>query len=182
MATCRDIIARAMQTAGIIPIGGQPTGKEAEHGQIVLQGIYDGWATGGMFGRLADVYVTDDYTAKEGERVFADGATVTLPETVDVEGGVRVPRDLAQISVNDGTWRHFVWTGAWTELTGLELGDVAPLAERDEYGFACLLASYLAPAFGTEVSGMTMRRGMTFQGSLSYKLGSTQDNTGSEYF
>lgn len=184
MATCRDIVKRALQQAGIVALGRDPTAKEAEAGMLALQGIYDGWVASGMFGRLTDVYKSADYTAQPGERVFADDATITLPDTVDDTdvGGSRVPRDLSAISVNDGTWRHWVWTGAWTELTGLSLDDTAPLAERDQEGLAALLASYLAEGFGGQIGPMTSRRASQFQGSISHKFGSTQPASTAEYF
>ena len=170
MATCRDIIKRGLQQARIVPLGRDPTSKEAEAGMLALQGIYDGWATGGMFGRLTDVYI------------FADDATITLPDTVEGDDGTRIPRDLAQISVNDGTWRHWIWTGLWTELTGLTLDSEAPLSERDQEGLSSLLAIYLAEGFGESVGQMTASRGMRFQGGVSHKFGSTQDVVASDYF
>lgn len=182
MATCRDIIKRGLQQARIVPLGRDPTSKEAEAGMLALQGIYDGWATGGMFGRLTDVYTAADYTAQPGDRVFADNATITLPDTVEGDEGTRIPRDLAQISVNDGTWRHWIWTGLWTELTGLTLDSEAPLSERDQEGLSSLLAIYLAEGFGESVGQMTASRGMRFQGGVSHKFGSTQDVVASDYF
>lgn len=181
MTTCRDIITRALQQAKIVALGRQPTAKEAEAGMSALQGIYDGWVANGMFGRLTDVTTTEDYTAKEGERIFADGATITLPDTI-ADDDDRVPRDLACISVNDGTWRTWVWTGAWTELTGLTLDDDAPLSERDSEGLSALLATYLAEGYDTEVGPITLRRGQMFQGGISHKFGSTQDVIASDYF
>jgi len=184
MPTCRDIIRRALQQARIVALGRDPTAKESEAGMLALQGIYDGWVTSGMFGRLTDVYKSEDYTAQPGERIFADDATITLPDTVDDtdNGGTRVPYDLAAISVNDGGWRHWVWTGVWTELTGLTLDDTAPLSDRDSEGLSALLASYLAEGFGTEIGQMTSRRAAQFQGSISHKFGSTQPATTAEYF
>lgn len=182
MPTCRDIITRALQQARIVALGRDPTAKEAEAGMLALQGIYDSWATGGMFGRLTDVYKSDDYTAQPGERVFADNATITLPDTVEGDEGTRVPRDLQQISVNDGVWRHWVWTGVWTELSELTLDSAAPLSERDPEGLSSLLAIYLAEGFGGQVGQMTASRGMRFQGSVSHKFGSTQDVVASDYF
>lgn len=181
MATCRDIITRALQQAGILSLGSTPTASEATAGLSALQGIYDGWVQSGMFGRLTDVTTTEDYTAKEGERVFADGATITLPDTIEDDDD-RCPRDLACISVNDGTWRTWIWTGEWTELTGLTLDSTAPLSDRDGEGLAALLASYIAEGSEESVGQMTLRRGLQFQGSISGKFGSTQDVKASDYF
>lgn len=185
MATCRDIVTRALHMAAIVPLGKDPKAAEGQMGLELLQGLYDGWFVGGMFGRLTDVYKTDDYTAKEGERITADGATVTLPDSYeDTEtGNNRAPRDLAAIVVVTDTTTNFVYSGgAWETCSGLTLNSPAPLSTRDAMGLSCLLALHMAEAFGTQVGPMTARRGLQFQGSLSYKLGSTQPEPVGTYF
>lgn len=183
MATCRSVITRALQQARIVPLGRDPTSKEAEAGMLALQGIYDGWATGGMFGRLTDVYKTEDYEAQPGERVFAaDSSTITRAATVEGDEGTRTPRDLEQISIHVADWQHWIWTGSWVALSGLTLDDEAPLSERDQEGLSSLLAIYLAEGFGESVGQMTASRGMRFQGRVSHKFGSTQDAVASDYF
>lgn len=180
MVTCRDIITRALQQARIVPLGRTPSAKETEAGLSALLGMYEGWISGSMFGRLKDVYETSDYDANPGERVFADGFTVTLPLTVEDE--TETPRDLAAISVYNGGWVHWLWEGAWINLTALTLDSDAPLAGRDREGLAAALAVYLAEGFGGEVGPQTAKRGARFESSLSLKLGSTQDATAPSYY
>lgn len=175
MTTVRDIITLGLQLARVIPLGRDPKASEIEAGMTILQGMYDGMVTGGMFGRLTDVYVSEDYTAKEGERITADNVTVTIPATVQDEGRVRAPRDLACVSVvTDGVLTNVVHTGGtWEVLTNLALDDTAPFATRGKDGLAALLALYFAEAFGTSLGPAFTRRANEFRGSLSYKLGST---------
>lgn len=180
MVTCRDIITRALQQAGVVPLGRTPAAKESEAGLSALLGMYEGWVSGSMFGRLKDVYETSDYDANPGERVFADGFTVTLPLTVEDETGT--PRDLAAISVYNGGWVHWLWEGAWINLTTLTLSSEAPLSGRDREGLSAALATYLAEGFGAEVGPQTFKRGARFESGLSLKLGSTQDATAPGYF
>lgn len=182
MVTTRDIITRALQQAGIVPLGRTPAAKESEAGLFALQGMYEGWVTNGMFGRLKDVYKTEDYTAEVGDRIFADGATITLPDTIEVDGFDAVPHDLGAVSINDGTWRHWIWDGAWTEISGLTLDSTAPLAGRDREGLSSCLAGYLSEGFGTEVGPRTSLRGARFESGLALKFGSTQDATAPDYF
>lgn len=180
MVTTRDIITRALQQARIVPLGRDPSSKEAEAGLSALQGMYEGWVSGSMFGRLKDVYETSDYDANPGERIHADGFTVTLPLTVEDE--TETPRDLAVISVYNGGWVNWIWDGAWVNLTALTLDDDAPLASRDREGLAAALAGYLAEGFGGEIGPQTARRAARFESSLSLKLGSTQDATAPSYY
>lgn len=180
MVTCRTIITRALQQATIVPLGRDPTSKEAEAGLSALAGMYEGWVSGSMFGRLKDVYQDADYDAEPGERVYADGYTVTLPLTVENE--TETPRDMAVISVYNGGWVNWLWDGAWVNLSALTLDSEAPLADRDREGLASALAGYLAEGFGGQIGPQTQRRAARFESSLSLKLGSTQDATAPSYF
>ncbi|UXO93928.1 adaptor protein [Pseudanabaena phage Pan3] len=186
MATCRDIVTRALHMAAIVPLGKDPKAAEGQLGLELLQGLYDGWFAGGMFGRLTDVYTDTAYTAKEGERVTVDGGTLTIPDTFeDTDTGLtRAPRELAAIvEINAGNITNRVWCGGeWQECSGLTLNDEAPLSKRDAMGLSCLLALHMAEAFGTQIGPMTARRGLQFQGSVSYKLGSTQPDASGVYY
>jgi len=182
MVTCRDIITRALQQGRIVPLGRDPSSKEAEAGMSALQGLYEGWISSGLFGRLKDVYESQDYTAGVGERIFADDAVITLPDTIEVDGVDDVPRDLGAVSINDGTWRHWLWDGVWTEITGLTLDSEAPLASRDREGLASALADYLVEGFGGSIGPKTELRAARFVSSLSLKFGSTQDASAPSYF
>lgn len=184
MVTCRDIIKRALQQARIVPLGRDPSAKEAEAGLSALQGIYDGWFASGMFGRLKDVDATGAYVAEEGERITG-AATVTKPTQVDDESsptGKRPPYELSAI-VNVTAGANWLWTdGAWVNCSGLTLDGIAPLASRDKEGLSSLLAAYLAEGFGQSVGPKTEARGIRFQGNVSHKFGSTQPEPVAEYF
>ena len=184
MATCRDIITRALQQARIIALGRTPSDKEANAGLLALQGIYDGWFVSRMFGELKDVEATGTYEANEGERITG-ASTVTKPTRIADECSdtdYRPPYELSAIvDVTNGA--NWLWSnGTWVNCSGLALGDNAPLAERDSEGLSSLLAIYLAEGFGQAVGPMTARRGMLFNGSVSGKAGSTQPEQAREFF
>ena len=182
--TCRDIISDGLRLGRVVGIGRTPRAAEAAEGLKVLQGMYDGMVANGMFGRLTDVYTAEAYTANEWERITADNATVTVPATIINDGPERAPYDLACVSVvTDGTVTNVVYSGGqWEVLTDLALDDRAPFATRDRAGLAALFALNYVEAFGGQLSPMWTRRALRFQGSLSYKLGSTQPISEGVYY
>jgi hypothetical protein len=166
MTTIRDIITQAMYRTGILALGRIPKSKETDSGLFLLQGLYDDLVMSGALGGLTDVYKTADYTANEFERIYANGATITLPDSIEEDGVTRTPKDLAAIVVNDGAWRNYVWEGEWVELTNLTLNATAPFAERGADGLACYLASNWADTFGAQVAPTVYQRGLRFKGLL----------------
>jgi hypothetical protein len=188
MPTCADIVTLALRLAGIIGLNTTPTASEAQNGLDALQGLYEGWATGGMFGRLTDVLVSSDYTAKEGERVRATGGvSITLPLELPGDAGApRAPRDMALIEtfhVATGVGEaHLYDRNEWVRLDGLKLTDEAPLALRDRLGLAATLAESYAEMFGGTISAGSAARARTFRGNLISKRGSTQERQHSDYF
>lgn len=183
MTTCREVITLGLQLARVIPLGRDPKAKESEAGLTILQGMYDSMFTDGMFGRLTDVYATENYTAQENERIIADNVTITIPDTI-IDGDARTPRDLSAIVVLTSTGqRNYVFSGGvWELCHDLTLDSTAPLATRGKDGLAALLAMYFAEAFGTQLGPMWTRRGNVFRGSIAYKLGSTRDIPAGEYY
>lgn len=184
MATCRDIVTRALQQAGIVPLGRDPAAKEADAAMLALQGIYDGWFAGGMFGTLKDVDASGAYAANPKERVTG-AATVTKPTQIEdgtSETGYRPPYELSAIvDVTNGA--NWLWLdGAWVNCTGLTLDDEAPLSSRDREGLSAFLAIYLSEGYGGAVGPRTEARGVRFQGSISHKFGSSQAAPVGEYF
>jgi hypothetical protein len=81
-ATCLDVVTYAMRQARVLGIGRAPKGAEAEEGMAALQSLYDQLRTGGMFGKLRDVYLTSDATAQEGRRYYVP-AGVTLTDATN---------------------------------------------------------------------------------------------------
>lgn len=193
-ATCLDIVTSALKLARVLRSGGTPSAAESEDGMACLQGLYDSWISGGMFGRLEDVYLTADDTAEEGRRyTLAAGVTLTESTTIAAEdsrdGTERAPRDLAVYESLDSDGNRSVRLfdrTAWVDLLDLDSSDVAPLSGRGATGLAAALATYgaFAAMFGdTATMNPDVRRlASQFLGSLAYKLGSTRDRKTAEYF
>lgn len=181
MATCRDIVFRALRMAGIVDREDDPTAAELRDGMTVLQSLYDGWLIGGMFGRLTDVYEAGDYEASEGQRIFIDSGTVTLPSTIDDD---RKPRDLVAIEAHDDNGRQaWIWDRTqWTRIDSLSENDDAPLANRGVNGLAACVAVYYAEEFGAPVSAAAMIQARNFKVALSYKFGSEREVTTGTYY
>ena len=182
MTTCRDIVTRALQMSGIVALGRDPKAAEIDAGMVSLQSLYDEWVNLGMFGRLTDVYVTEAYTAKEGERVH--GATVTLPDPITTDGDARAPRQFACIvTINAGAAVNNVYhDGDWRVVSSLVLGDDAPFASISADGLAGCVAERLASTFGGDISIGAARAAKAFKTALSYKLGSTQPEPTQVYY
>lgn len=185
MPTCRDIVSRAFQQAGIVAIGRSPSAAEADYAMEALQSLYDQWIEGGMFGRLSDVYTTVNYTAKEGERVIAPTAiTVTLPTTLDDDYDPRAPYALtAIVTILNGTQTNYMRVkGAWVSVSGLTLDSEAPLAHIDRHGLSAVLGMVLTEAFGVQPGPVLNRMAANFTRALSFKFGSSQPPRQAEYF
>lgn len=190
MTTCRDTITQALRLTKVIASGDAASADEADDGMVALQSFYDQLVTGGMFGTLRDFYKTDEYEAKEGERITAPaGVTITFPETLsdNDNGGDRVPRDLACIeTIIDGARTVKIWdrTG-WVDLLGLDLNDTAPLAERNAFGLAAALAvsGGFAAMFGSVADiGPDVRvLAAQFNGNISRKA-TTRDRIPAGYY
>jgi len=169
MTTCRDIITQSMRRVGVLPLAREAKAAEAKNGLFILQDLYDNWFASGVLGEMEDVYKTTDYTANEFERIFADGATITLPETIPTEENpneLRTPKDLAIVQIHDGADRRFVWDGGWVETTNLTLESNAPLAGRGQDGLASALAVCWVDTFGGQLSPAVIRRANHFNGIL----------------
>lgn len=201
MASCLDIITYAMRQSRIIGPGKSPKAAEAAEGMIALQSLYDQWRTGGMFGKLCDVYLTGDANAQEGKRYYIPaGITLTAATSAytpecqsdygdgySSTGSVRQPRDLALYETlnSTGTQTAKLYDRTeWIDLAGLELSDVAPLSGRNAYGLAACLATSGAfiAMFGGEPGKGVINLCGQFQRGVMSKFGSTQDAQSSDYF
>ena len=192
MASCLDIITSALKLARVISSGATPTAAETSDGLDCLQSLYDEWVASAMFGKLEDVYLLADDTAKEKHRyILASGVTLTEPATIldECTGDTRAPYDLAVYEKIDSsgtrTVRLYDRTG-WVDLLGLATTDTAPLASRGKMGLAACLATsgaFAAMFNDTATMNPDVRTAANrFRASLAYKLGSTQRRTPVEYF
>lgn len=184
MTTCRDVVTRALQMSGVVRLGRDPKAAEAEAGMVSLQSLYDEWVSGGMFGRLTDLYKTASYTANEGERITADGATITIPDTITNDGDERAPRQFAcVVVVENGAATNYVYhDGDWRTVSGLTLNDDAPFATISVDGLAGALAERIVSTFGGDLTVGAARAAKAFKTALSYKLGSTQPDPVGVYY
>lgn len=203
MATCLDIITLAMKQCRILPSGGTPSSAETTDGMTALQSLYDEWRTGGMFGALRDCYITADADAQEGHRYYVPaGVTLTdatndyVPQFGDAYsecdyasgiGYTRQPRDMAlyESVTSTGTHKAKLYDRtAWVDLLGLATTDTAPLADRNASGLAACLATSggFMDMFGAQPGPGTVALAQHFLRNVMGKIGSTQDNSGAEYF
>ena len=164
MPTMRDIISTALRRIRVIGIGRTPRAAEIEDGLLVAQGYYEGLFAHGPFSALTDVYTTANYTAKENERIVADGATITIPDLIET----RTPKDLsAVIVITDTTQKNYVFSlGRWQACDALTLDSEAPLANRDQEGLACALALEIAENYGTQAGPRVFEKASRFNSSL----------------
>jgi hypothetical protein len=191
MTTCLDVITYALTMTRVVG-SGQPIPADDEvNGLVAFQSFYDQHVNNGLFGRLADVYKTANYTAAENERVISPSAiTVTFPTSVaDCDnGGSRAPRDLSMIeTILNGAREVKIYdrTG-WVSLLGLTAASDAPLAARGAWALAAAFAC--SGAFGA-MFGSSAQIGPDirflagqFMLGLAYKQGTTRDRTPAEYF
>jgi len=162
MATCLEIIEGAALELGARTLGDTLGATEASRGLVVLQAMYREAVDKGVFGRVEDYLATAAYEAKEQERVYSAGYTITIPTSIDDEftGEARRPLDLAMVQVvNDGSDpqisiydAHF---GDWVRLDGLTLTSEAPFSGRNRHGLECALARRLAASFRKAVPEST---------------------------
>lgn len=165
MATCTEIIGRALRMARVVAKGDEPTATESAEAMTALLSIYQRLAHTAL---SADTerYETDDYTAEEGERIYCTG-TVTLPTTID-DGDTRRPLDLAAVQYQDETsssaWVTYISDkGTWTRTDNLTEASTAPFADRNQDGLSALLALEIAHEYGKELSPVTIMQARRFQ-------------------
>ncbi len=141
---------------------------------IVLQDLYSSWVANGIFGPLTQVYKTEDYTAKEGERVTTTGSpTITVPDVYtdnDVLDTPRTPYDLSVVQVADtvaDTVNTYIYDRTqWVDIEGLVKTDNAPLEGFGVGGLGACLAFELGEFFGSSASPGLIRARNRFIGAL----------------
>jgi hypothetical protein len=182
MATCREIISFGLRLARVYAPGEDPDAETMSDGLFTLQGMFDQWVAEGMFGRLTDVYKTEAYEAKEGERVVST-STVTTPSTID-DGDTRAPYDLSLIeAIESGERTVYLYdrTG-WVEIQGLALDNDCPLSTRGKDGLAAAFALRFVDMFGGAITPALASFGRKFMGSIAAKQGTTQPVQAGTYY
>lgn len=182
MTTCRDIVQSALRKAKIIGLDDDAEAHEAQEGMDILQGIYDGFFASSEFGILNDVYVADDYTAKESERITLEGAhTVTLPAYVGEGTSRRAPYELSAIEIV-GQSRNIWEQGSWMDIDSLDLDSAPPLLQFGKAGLSAYLAIELAGTFGGELSQSTVRSASRFIAAMRAKRVSLAPRGQADYY
>jgi len=189
MTAIREIITDALEETNDVPVGQTPSAEEMDRGLRLLQGLYDEWVDGALFGRFNDVRITADYTAAEFDRVLNTGSyTVTLPTAIvdDYTGETRPPYDRAMIAVVKASTAREIsiydaLTAAWVRVEAVGLDDTAPFANRGAHGLACQLAKRIA---GSRVAlgAQTENAAAKFIVNLTAKQASPRRETQSSYF
>lgn len=164
MATCSDIIKGAFRRSGMSRDVDEVRPREMDRGLQVLQDVYMGLVASGAFGRFNDVLVTDDYDAKEQDRILVNteaSVTISYPQTVEddsAEGGYRPPLDGSAIITTDVYSTDIVahvydaTYAAWTPIEGLALASYAPLSSRYRAALEARLAVRLCEENGIAVT------------------------------
>lgn len=83
MTTARQTVNGALRKLGRLAAGREPRSADAADALAALQGLYLSWITSGAFGRLEDVVVNADYTARPNQHVIRqsdDVERITLPQ------------------------------------------------------------------------------------------------------
>jgi hypothetical protein len=177
MASCLEVVSRALRLARIVGLGEEPSDTELDDGMFVLQSIYQRIADTAL-AASDEIYIADDYTAGENERIYSTG-TVTLPDLID-DGSDRRVKDLASVQYNEGDgWQTWISDrGDWVRVDDLESSDEAPLSSRNKEGLACLVAVEYAGTFGAlEIDAATVQKARRFQSQLQ-----PRDDTPNVYY
>lgn len=197
-ATVRQTITRALRKLRVVASGDEPTAAELADGLSVVQGMFDAWATGGMFGRL-NTLLGDDGTVSFGTDEYLevvvweapDGdATVELPVRVrDIyTNETRTPPDLAFAELVDettGNRKTFIWDARqakWVRLDNLTVDSVMPLAARSTEGMAAVVAMKLSEEFGAQLGPLVAREAGAFLQAMSTRYGEQRQTGTADFF
>jgi hypothetical protein len=166
MATCQDIIDRALRILGVLAAGEVASGHDGQAGMRGLQEVVDTlpllrdgeWAETKLTGEGA-------YTAADGQRIrtLGHGGQIVLPADAADLSRVQV---VGQGHPQAGLWIYAAAEGAWARADALAIGDESPFGADDEAGLAALLAISLAEEYGAEVPGSAMARASRAQTSF----------------
>lgn len=158
MATCTDILTRALRRLKVIDEREAPTADHGATGLAALQGVFDHYV---LTASLEDYVATANYTAEENQRIRLSGGawTITYPTTLSNEGG-RDPYDLSVVVVAGATPVHKVYDaqlGSWVTVSGLTLGGECPLSTRNANAMVGALAEALSDEFGRPLTAALIR-------------------------
>lgn len=187
--TCRQIITEALEEAGARGLGDAPAPEEADRGLVRLQHLWNAGLETGLFGRVEEYFADADYEAEEGQRVYADGHTITLPtqiEDCDSDATYRRPRDFALIEVVDEgadpeVYLYDALEAEWVRIDSLTLDTACPFGRRYRHSLAAALAQSFSPLFQRGVADVTAAYAAQLRSALSLRQSAPRRNADVEY-
>ena len=191
MATVRETCTGALRKVGALAAGQQASAEDATDAAAVLQSIYTEFFASGLFGRLADVRESGDYTAEEGQRIGnsgEDNIAITLPEDIDddwSEDGVRRPIGLKPVVVvgqSPGLYVYSANRGSWDRASSLELSDFAPLSDISADGLQSLLAVRISPEHTEQLSPVVLAAAQGFRRLLALTFDNARTDVEASYY
>lgn len=191
MATCREVIKRAMRRLNLLAAGREPKASEATDGLTALQGLYQTLVSSGSLGELTAIAIQADYDALEWQRITStDGVahTITLPVTItdaSTDLGYRMPYDKAVVLVAGATPATYIYEavlGDWVLVEGLTLDSVAPLSTQLAEGLAARLALSIADEYGRDLPPAVARASITFMATLTGRHAEQRQPLAATYF
>lgn len=192
MSKCEDIIRAAFFRAGITAADTPLTASQSKLGLIALQGMYQEFGNG-LLGQVTDYYLSSGpYTASEGQRIFkaSPASVITIPTVVtDKDTGInRAPLDGAIIIVIDPAvavpayWLYNMAIGAWQNIVGLALTDVAPMTYKFDEPLKNILAVILADERGQVAPPIVAKRAALGKLAISNRRLTKSITSCAEYF
>lgn len=187
--TVQEIVAEALEEIRARGLGDDPSPEEAERGLRRLQAMFNSAVEQGVFGRVEEYYATGDHEAEEGQRVFANGHTITLPtaiEDLDSDTNYRRPRDFAMIQVvDDGADPEIsvydAHEAAWTRLDSLTLAGECPFGRRYRHGLVAALGQAMGPVFGKGMTDITSAYAAAMRSALALRQSAPRSSADMEF-
>jgi hypothetical protein len=187
--TCRDIITEALEELRARGMGDDPSPEEIARGLTRLQSMWRAGVEQSLFGRVEDYLATGDYTAEEGQRVYAAGFTITLPTSITDEdtGELRRPLDFSMIQVVDAgedpqISLYDAHRAAWVRIDNLTLSSECPFGSRYRHGLAAALAQVMGPLFARTADNTTQAYAGALNSALSMRLSAPRTAVEYDYF
>lgn len=187
--TCLDVIKEALEELRARGLGETPEAIESTRGLSRLQALFNSGVETGLFGRVEEYLATGDYEAEEGQRVFADGNTITLPTSIEDEVTLetRRPRDFAMIQVVDEAIDpqislYDAHEAAWTRIDNLTLNGECPFGRRYRLGLVAALAVCMGPLFMKQAADVTQAYAAQLKAALGHRLSAPRVTVQAEYF
>jgi len=195
--TCRDIITDALERLGVQDLNRAAKASQAAQALRVLQGILLDLPGSRWW---IDVEITANYTAGENERIRVNtdsAVTISVPESVSsavrqlwncnqielicTGYSDRAPKNGARVHISDvysdsqATFYYRSDIAQWTRVDGLTLDSEMPLGDDCLTDISAMLATHLAPYYGTQISPITAGLALRAETKFRARFGKRQE-------